>query len=325
MKPFAIVILAAGKGTRMKSDLPKVLHPLLGRPMLDYVLETARQLKAQKTLVVVGHQAERVQETFKNHKVIFIHQQPQLGTGHAVQMAQGELASSQGQVLVLSGDVPLLQKETLKQLLQLQRRAKASLSLLTTEVEDPKGYGRIVRDLEGRVTKIVEEKEALPQEREIKEINAGIYCFDANFLFRFLPRLSRKNKQKEYYLTDLVHLACRENLQVSAYRYPCSEEVLGINDHRELARSGQILRQQVLDDWMRQGVSILDPSTTYIEKTVRIGSNCVIGPFSVLLGKTRIGTNCVIHSHVVIENSVVKNGLTILPFSRIMNRVMNQA
>jgi bifunctional UDP-N-acetylglucosamine pyrophosphorylase/glucosamine-1-phosphate N-acetyltransferase len=315
MKPVAIVILAAGKGTRMKSDLPKVLHPLLGRPMLDYVLETAGQLKAQKTLVVVGHQAERVRETFKKHKVTFINQQPQLGTGHAVQTARGELASFQGQVLVLSGDVPLLQRETLKQLLQLHRREKPSLSLLTTEVEDPKGYGRIVRDRRGRVIKIVEEKDALPQEREIKEINTGIYCFEANFLSRFLPRLSRKNKQKEYYLTDLVHLACRANLPVSALRYPCPEEVLGINDHRELARSGQILRQQVLDDWMKQGVSILDPSTTYIEKSVRIGCDSVIGPFSVLLGKTRIGVNCFIHSHAVLENARVRDGASIPPFT----------
>ena len=325
MKPVAIVILAAGKGTRMKSDLPKVLQPLLGRPMLDYVLETARQLKAQKTLVVIGHQAGLVRETYKDEQVVFIHQRPQLGTGHAVQTTRKELDSFQGTVLVLSGDVPIIRPSTLKDLLKNHWKEKVVLSLISTVVDAPKGYGRIIRDSRGWLEKIVEEKDASPRERRINEINTGIYCFEKEFLFSFLPRLRRKNQQKEYYLTDLIHLALRENLKVAVTLHPEAEEVLGINSHRELARTNRILRQEVLDHWMRQGVSILDPSTTYIEKTVRIGSNCVIGPFSVLLGKTRIGTNCVIHSHVVIENSVVKDGLTILPFSRILNRVMNQA
>ena len=324
MKPVAIVILAAGKGTRMKSNLAKVLHPLLGRPMLGYVLKTARQLKAQKTLVVIGHQAGLVRETYKDEKVIFIHQRPQLGTGHAVQTTRKELASFQGTVLVLSGDVPLIRPSTLKDLLKNHLKEKALLSLISTVVDAPKDYGRIIRDSRGWLEKIVEEKDASPRERRIKEINTGIYCFEKEFLFSFLPRLRRKNQQKEYYLTDLIHLARKENLKVAVTLHPEAEEVLGINSHRELARTNRILRHEVLDHWMAQGVRLLDPATTYIEQAVRIGPDTEIGPFAVLQGKTRIGTHCVIHSHVVIENSVVKDGLTIPPFSRITNRMLKK-
>lgn len=320
--PLALVILAAGKGTRMKSALPKVLHPLLGKPMLSYVLETAKRLRPFRNILVIGHQGDRVAEAFPDWSGIFVRQVPQLGTGHALQVTQKALDSFQGSVMVLSGDVPLIEKETLKRLIQVHRQGKAVLSLISTEVENPTGYGRIIRDPNGQLVKIVEEKDATPLEREIREINTGLYCFDSKFLFSSLSRLTRKNSQKEYYLTDLIQMACEKRQPVTTHLHPRSEEVLGINDRAELARSGQVLRQRINTDWMQKGVTVLDPLTTYIEPSVRIGPDTSIGPFTVLLGKTRIGARCRISSHVVIEGSTLKDGITIPPFSWINNQVL---
>ena len=195
-KPLAVVILAAGKGTRMKSDLPKVLHPLLGKPMLDYVLDTARSMRPQKNLLVVGHQAELLEEAFRTWPGVFVKQSPQLGTGHALQMAQKEMKGFQGTVLVLYGDVPLIEKGTLTKMLQVHKKEKAVLTLISTNVADPKGYGRIIRDPQGRLLKIVEEKDASPQERQVREINTGLYCFDSGFLFSSLSKLTPKKPAK---------------------------------------------------------------------------------------------------------------------------------
>lgn len=318
-KPIAVVILAAGKGTRMKSTLPKVLHPLLGKPMLSYVLDTAQSFKPLKNILVVGHQADRVVEAFPDWPGIFVRQVPQLGTGHALQVTRKELASFQGTVLVLSGDVPLIEKETLKKLLQVHERSQAVLTLISTEIEDPKGYGRIIRDLQGNLVRIVEEKDATPQERLIREINSGLYCFNSDFLFSGLSRLTRKNSQKEYYLTDLVQMARDKGQRVAAFLQSRSQEVLGVNDRAELARSSQVLRQRILQDWMHRGVSILDPVTTYIESSVRIGRDTVIGPFTSLLGKTRVGSHCHIQSHAVIDSATIKDGTTLAPFSYFKN------
>jgi len=316
-KPLAVVILAAGKGTRMKSGLPKVLHPLLGKPMLSYVLDTARSLRPQKNLLVVGHQAKRLIETFPTWPGIFVKQFPQLGTGHALQTAQKEMKSFQGTVMVLYGDVPLIEKGTLTKMLQVHRREKAVLTLISTEIENPKGYGRIIRDPQGHLLKIVEEKDASPQERKIREINTGLYCFDSGFLFSSLSKLTRKNRQKEYYLTDLVQLARGKGLPLSVFFHSRSEEVLGINDRTELARSGQMLRQRILKDLMLKGVTIVDPATTYIESSVRIGSETVIGPFTMIRGNTRIGSRCVISPHVNIDSATIKDGTIIPPFTYI--------
>ena len=314
-KYLAVVILAAGKGTRMKSDLPKVLHPLVGKPMLSYVLDAAGSLRPQKSLLVVGHRSGKVVAAFRDWPGIFVNQVPQLGTGHALQLAQKKMKTFRGTVLVLYGDVPLIEKETLKKLLQVHRRGKAALTLISTELENPKGYGRIIRDPQGHLLKIVEEKDATAQQRQIREINTGIYCFDSAFLFSSLSGLTRKNSQKEYYLTDLVQMARERELPMSTIFHPKSEEVLGINDRSELSRSSQVLRQRILKDWMLRGVNIIDPMTTYIESSVQIGSDTVIGPFTLIRGKTRIGSNCVISSHVVIESAMIKDGTIVPPFS----------
>lgn len=323
-KPLSVVILAAGKGTRMKSDLPKMLHPLLGKPMLGYVLDAAKRLKPAKNIMVVGHQAERVRGTFREWIGIFVYQSPQLGTGHALKLAQKELESSQGTVLVLSGDVPLIETGTLKKLLQLHLREAAVLTLISTEVKDPKGYGRIIRNPQKQVARIIEEKDASQLERLIREINTGLYAFDSEFLFSALSGLTRKNRQKEYYLTDLVQLAREKGLPVAVLCHSKPEEVLGVNDREELARSGQVLRERILKEWMHRGVTIIDPLTTYIEGTVRIGPDTVICPFTCLRGKTRIGSHCEIQSHVVIDGAIIKDGISVPPFSWIKNRTVKE-
>jgi bifunctional UDP-N-acetylglucosamine pyrophosphorylase / glucosamine-1-phosphate N-acetyltransferase len=318
--PLAVVILAAGKGTRMKSSLPKVLHPLLGRPMLDYVIKTAKALKPQKLIIVVGHQAPRVQAAFPDLKESFLLQSPQLGTGHALQTAQKALPSFKGTILVLSGDVPLIAKDTLQPLLRRFRKEKAALALISTMLQNPFGYGRILRDSRQRLLRIVEEKDATPAERGIQEINTGLYCFDSEFLFSSLSGLNCNNRQKEYYLTDLVQLAGEKDLPLSSVLHPRSEEVLGINNRAELARTSGLLRQKINLEWMRQGVTLMDPASTYIEPTVRIGPDTVIGPFTLLSGKTRIGARCHIHSHAVLEDAALRDGETIAPFAWIKTK-----
>jgi bifunctional UDP-N-acetylglucosamine pyrophosphorylase / glucosamine-1-phosphate N-acetyltransferase len=320
MKSLAVVVLAAGKGTRMKSDRAKVLHPLLGQPLLRYVLDAARALKPEKTVVVIGHQAEAVRRAFDRPGLIFTTQSPQWGTGHAVMQTAGELNSFPGTILVLSGDVPLIRKETLGQIIRTHRKKKTPVTLLSTRLSQPLGYGRIIRDPLGGLTRIVEEKDATPEERRIQEVNAGIYCFDAGFLFSALPRLSRKNRQGEYYLTDLIRLAREAGQAVSVELSPQSEEVLGINDRRELARTGLILRRRINEAWMKRGVTLLDPDTTYIESTVTIGPDTTIGPFTFIAGRTRIGARCLVASQVILENAVLGDGVSVPPFSLIKNR-----
>lgn len=322
--PLAVVILAAGKGTRMKSDLPKVLHPLMGRPLLAYVIKTAQALNPEKTLIVVGHQASRVQAAFPDFKGEFVLQSPQLGTGHALQTARTALGLFKGVVLVLSGDVPLMGKETLQELIRRFRKDQAALALISTIVEEPFGYGRILRDARRQLMGIVEEKDATPEEKALREINSGLYCFDSEFLFSALSGLTRKNKQKEYYLTDLVRLAGESGLSMTTLVHPRSEEVLGINDRAELARSSRLLRREINQQWMRRGVTLLDPDTTYIEPSVHIGPDTVIGPFTLISGKTRIGSRCLVHSHVVIEEARVKDEATIPPFSRVKKQIVRK-
>ena len=243
-KKFCAVILAAGKGTRMKSDLAKVLHELNGKPLLHYSIVTAKEAGAEKIVAVIGHQADDVRKKFANSDCIFVEQNPQLGTGHAVLQAKNILADYQGLTVILCGDVPLLKAATIKSLIDNHLTAKAVVSVLTTIPPPPHAYGRIVKDDKGNVLKIVEHKDATEGEKKIGEINTGIYCVDTKFLFYALGKVTNNNQQKEYYLTDIVEIACREGQKVKSFIASDYVEVMGINTLEELARAEKYLQQK---------------------------------------------------------------------------------
>jgi UDP-N-acetylglucosamine diphosphorylase/glucosamine-1-phosphate N-acetyltransferase len=241
-KKFCALILAAGKGTRMKSDLAKVLHVLEGKPLLHYSIEAARRAGAGKIVVIIGHQAQKIQEEFHSSGCIFVEQKPQLGTGHAVLQAKDVLDTYQGLTVILCGDVPLLKPRTIKSLVKGHITAGAAVTVLTTIPVEPQGYGRIVKREDGSILKIVEELDATDVEKKIGEINTGIYCVNTPFLFSALGKIDNNNNQKEYYLTDIVEIACREGEIARPYIVLDYIEVMGINTPEELFRAGQYLQ-----------------------------------------------------------------------------------
>ena len=312
MQGITTVILAAGKGTRMKSELVKVLHPILGLPMLSYPIELSlKGINSEKTIVVVGYQADQIKERFGNQKIQFVLQEEQLGTGHAVLQAVPFLKRATGTVLILCGDVPLVKAETLRFFIDAYEKSNATLSVLTTEVENPFGYGRILRSPEGWIEKIVEEKDASKEEKSIREINSGIYCVKAPFLMEGLTEIGRDNAQREYYLTDLVGIAKKKGLRCSAYCVPNPVEVMGINTRVDLAVVSEVLKLEKLKELMLSGVTVLDPKTTYVERTVEVGSETILYPNCYLHGMTKIGERCIIESNSKITDSVLGNEVTI--------------
>ncbi len=242
-RKFASIILAAGKGTRMNSPLAKVMHPIMGRPMLWYSIQCARQAGAGDIVVVVGHQAELVKETVASAGVKFADQLEQLGTGHAVLVTRPFLKGFQGTILILCGDVPLLKDETIEALKTYHATEKATLTVLTTLLKDPKGYGRIIKDAHQNILRIVEERDATPAEREVREINTGIYCVESEFLFDAIEKIGNKNAQQEYYLTDIVGIAVRQGQVAKAYIAADPDEVMGINSQEDLRRAEELLRR----------------------------------------------------------------------------------
>ncbi|NPB08893.1 MAG: bifunctional N-acetylglucosamine-1-phosphate uridyltransferase/glucosamine-1-phosphate acetyltransferase [Thermodesulfobacteria bacterium] len=314
---LATIILAAGKGTRMKSPYPKVLHLLAGEPMVVHVLETARTLSPDRILVVVGYKAELVREALRNYPVEFVEQKEQLGTGDAVRRCEGALADFSGEILVLCGDVPLLRPETLEGLLAEHRRRKAVVTVLTAEVEDPFGYGRIVRDERGLVRRIVEEKDASEKERAIKEVNSGTYVFQADYLFSALKEIRPENVQKEYYLTDVVEIAVNRGLPVAAHRVPEATEILGVNSQEERARVEGIFQDRLRKKFMKEGVTLILPETVYLERRVRIEPGATIFPHVVLRGETRIGPEAKVLSFCYLEDVEVGPGAEVGPGLRL--------
>ena len=312
LEGIASVILAAGKGTRMKSDLVKVLHPLLGLPMLHYTVDLSlNHIEAEKTIVVVGHQADQIQERFKDLKIEFALQEKQLGTGHAVLQVLPLLHGFTGTVLILCGDVPLVKAEMLRSFINTFLENDSTIAVLTAVVKDPSGYGRILRGEEGWLEKIVEEKDASEEERLIREINTGIYCVRSTFLIEGLKEIGKENAQGEYYLTDLAEVARKRDLRCSAHMVADPVEVMGINTRVDLATATEVLRQEKVKELMLSGVTIINPRATYVDRAVEIGKDTTLYPNCTLQGRTRIGERCVIEPNSKISDTEIGNGVTI--------------
>lgn len=295
----------------MRSGQPKVLHRLGGAALIEHVLRTAATLMPATTTIVIGHMAERVQAALQSWPGLqFALQEPQLGTAHAVLQAEPFLKDRSGTVLLLSGDVPLLTPRTLARLLAQHEESKAALTVLTASVPQPHGYGRIVRH-EGQIVRIVEEKDASPAERKIREINSGIYALSLEGLFDAIRAIDARNAQGEHYLPDLVAVLRRRGLHVDTFVIDDPREIRGINSREELADAGRVLRQQKNDELMAAGVTIEDPATTFIDASVIVGADTVIHPFVMLEGRTRIGTACEIHSGSRIVNSTIGDNVAI--------------
>ncbi len=318
MSDTHVVILAAGKGTRMKSALPKVLHHAAGLPLIEHVLRAADALSPKTTVVVVGHLANKVQYVLaKRLGLRFALQEPQLGTGHALLQAEPHLAGARGTLVLLSGDVPLLRPGTLRALVAAHEQRRAAATVLTARVDRPYGYGRIVRE-NGSIAAIVEEKDATPAERAIDEINSGIYAFDVAPLFDALRTIGSANAQGEYYLPDLVRIYRARSLGVETVSLEDSREILGVNSRRELADVTAILNTSRADELMAAGVTIIDPASTWIGPDVEIGSDTIIRPSVFLEGRTRIGSGCEIHSCVRIVDSTIDDSVVINNFCLIL-------
>lgn len=308
MRPLACVILAAGQGTRMKSRLPKPLHEVCGRPMINHVIDTIKQLQAERTVVVVGVGADRLVKAI-GEQAIVCEQPEQLGTGHAAMCARPGLEGFQGDVLITYADIPLVTADTLRRLVEQHRGENAAATILTTELDDPTGYGRIVRDTTGAVVAIVEHRDATEEQRAIREINTGIYVFEVEALLNALSRLTPDNDQGEYYLTDAIALLAADNLPIRALVTDDSDEVMGINTRVQLAQAERIMRDRIREQIMLAGVTLIDPPSTFIDATVTIGPDTVIGPGCQLLGDTLVGSECEIRSGVVLRSATIGDGV----------------
>ncbi len=302
---LAAVILAAGKGTRMKSRYPKVLHQIGGKPLLRYVVQAAQDSGASKAVVVVGAGQSLVEHAVFSLGAKKAVQVEQLGTAHALMQAEGELNNFQGDILVLCGDTPLLRSATLKDLVHKHRTTKAAATVLTAVLADSRGYGRIVRDSGGKFLRIVEQADASPEEENIQEINTGVFCFSSQGLFAALQKISAANRQGEYYLTDILAVFLSKGRQVATLQVDDVNEVYGINDRRQLAAAEKIMRLRILDAWMDAGVTIEDPQTTYISASAEIGQDTIIKPFSIIEGNTSIGEECLIGPDVKLVDAVL--------------------
>ncbi|NLG81083.1 MAG: bifunctional UDP-N-acetylglucosamine diphosphorylase/glucosamine-1-phosphate N-acetyltransferase GlmU [Bacilli bacterium] len=334
------IILAAGKGTRMKSHLYKVLHPVLGKPMISHVVDTLNKVDVKRKIVVVAKDAFAVKELLQD-QVEFVVQEEQLGTGHAVRMAEPLLEKETGNTIVLYGDTPLITSETINSILNHHIQNHADITMLTTHLDNPTGYGRIVRDNQGEILRIVEEKDASPEEKQITEVNTGTYCFDNRKLFQALKQLKNNNNQKEYYLTDVIEIIKNAGGKVTSYQTLDSEETFGINDRIALEQATQILKRRVNKELMKNGVTIIDAENTYISVDTIINPDTVIYPGTVMFGKNVIGENCVIGPNTQLENvtvgsnvkiisslitdSVIGDNTTVGPFAHLRNHTVTGA
>ena len=315
-----ILILAAGQGKRMRSRLPKVLHPLGGRPLLAHVIETARALGPVKIFVVHGHGAEQVREAFRSQNIEWVLQAEQLGTAHAVMQAMSRV-SADADVLLLYGDVPLVRVATLKRLLQA---AGDGLALLTADLDDPAAYGRVVRDGAGHVKRVVETRDATPEERTIREINAGFYALSARRLAAWLKRIDNRNAQKEYYLTDLVGLAVGEGTPVTAVKAEASSEVAGVNSKSELAQLERHYQKLVAEKLLESGVTLADPARIDVRGELVCGADVSIDVNCVFVGRVELGDDVRVGANCILRNVKVAAGTEVLPFCHLEDSAIGE-
>ena len=323
--PLCVIVLAAGKGTRMKSSRAKVLHEVFYRPMLHHVLNSIAPLNPDSTVVIVGHQKEAVTAILDGYQVTCCEQREQKGTGHAVLSARPLLADFRGTLMIINGDSPLLLTEHLEQMIEAHRASTGALTIMTTTLDDPTNYGRVISDSAGAVQAVVEEKDASDQQRAVQEINAGIYLGDAEFIFGALERVTTDNVQGEMYLTDIVGIGVSDGQLVSKFTHPHPDHVLGVNSKVELARAHRELSARRNSELMAQGVTMADPVTTSVGPDVRVGSGCRIGAAVTIIGRSRIGDNCVIEPGVYLDDSEIGNEVKIGANSVVINHRVEMA
>jgi len=308
------IILAAGKGTRMKSDKIKVLHSVAGKAIIKHVLNTLDGLNS-KIINVIGHQKEKVQaelEDLDKWDLNYVIQSEQLGTGHAVKQAADYIENHSGPVLILYGDTPLLRKETILEFVKKHKNSNSDLTVMTAIFNDPAGYGRIVKNDQDQLISIVEEKDADQKTKKIKEINSGVNCIDSRLLKDFLNNMDNDNAQGEFYLTDIIEFAVKKNKKINTYTVQDSDEIIGINTRKQQAEAEKILRKRIIEKHLTNGVTIIDPDTTFIDSEVEIGSDVTIYPFNYLEGKTKIAKKTVINQNCKVKDSVIEENVEIL-------------
>lgn len=310
MKNTVAIILAAGEGTRFKSETPKVLHKVLGKMLIERVAEIVDN-GFYKKIIVIGHKSELVKKSISDKNVVFVKQVKQLGSGDAVKQAENILKNFVGDLVILSGDVPLLKKETVAKLLSVHKKEKAAASIITCEMENPSNYGRIVRNTDGTVKAIIESKDATDIIRKIKEINAGVYVFSSKELFSALRKIKNDNSKSEYYLTDVISILNRGKRKIIGYKINDFKEISGINNRYELTLAENYMREKVLENLMHSGVTIVNPATVYIEETVEIEKDATIMPSTIIKGRTKIGSGCVLGPFSYIEDSKIDKNVEI--------------
>lgn len=312
---LAIILLAAGKGTRMKSSLAKVLHPIFGSPMICHVLKSTDQLTTDNRVVVVGHQKDKVTEALSDFHCTFAIQTEQLGTAHAVLAAQENLSPDCEDVMIFYGDMPLVRPEMLEEMYNEYKAKTATLAFMTTFLDNPTNYGRVLCTDDGQPLRIVEEKDTNSDEKKIKEINTGIYCVKKDFLYQALDQVDSNNKQGELYLTDIVELAVNQGKTVQKYVTSTAKDVLGVNSRVELAEAEQELRARHNHRVMMSGVSLRSPSTTLISENTTIGNDTTLGSCVELRGDCIVGSNCLLDNGVILTDCTVADGVKIAPYT----------
>jgi bifunctional UDP-N-acetylglucosamine pyrophosphorylase/glucosamine-1-phosphate N-acetyltransferase len=318
MSALSVMVLAAGQGTRMKSATPKVLHPVCGKPLLEHVLSAVEGLKPRSIAVVVGVGRNQVMDVLGRRKSVeFVIQKEQRGSGHAVLMGRSWLKRQRGALLVVYGDTPLLTTGTLEALVKEHGRSRNAATFLAMDMADPTGYGRMILDAQGAVERIVEHKDATPEERAVRLANSGVACWDVKQLLKALPKLRPNNAKREYYLTDAAAFLRQAGGRVGVQRAADAGETQGINNRLELSQAESFFRRQILERWMRDGVTIVDPGTTYIDAEVELAPDTTIFPGTMILGKSRVASFCELGPYSVIDDAIVEEGAKVGPFARL--------